>query len=391
VLGGAAAATAVANASGVYTFTGLSHGDYTVTPQRAGYTFTPAGQNVTVVNANVSGVNFTAEPPTFAVSGTIVPLAGGVGATLALNGRVAKTTVADESGAFVFTGVPNGTYQITVSNTGYAFTPSAQLVTVADADATGITFSAEPASDPMPVGPAGPWTVTFRDEFDGSLLDRTKWATAYGNGMRTNNDELEWYVDDDATHVVSDGTLKLTAFAQSSEPGFPYTSGMISSHDGFNQMYGYFEARVKLPSGRGLWPAFWTLPLPANWPPEIDIMENLGHDCTTAYVSNHWSAAWPSGVGEPRGGNTTIPYVGTNFCSGFHTFGVEWTSTYLDFYIDGVRRARITDHVPQANAVFSGMYLLANLAVGGSWPGAPNSQTVFPAVYEIDYIRAWRR
>jgi beta-glucanase (GH16 family)/uncharacterized membrane protein len=391
VLGGAAAATATANASGLYTFSGLPHGDYTVTPQRAGYTFTPLAQNVSVVNADVSGVNFTAQPPTFAISGTLVPVAGGAGASLSLNGRVARTTVADESGGFVFTGVPNGTYQITVSNTGYAFTPSALLVTVADEDLTGIAFSAEPVSDPMPVGPTGPWTLTFRDEFDGSLLDRTKWATAYGNGMRTNNDELEWYVDDDATHVVSDGTLRLTAFAQSSEPGFPYTSGMISSHDAFNQMYGYFEARVKLPSGRGLWPALWTLPIPATWPPEIDIMENLGHDCTTVYTSNHWSAAWPDGVGEPRGGNTTTPYVGANFCAGFHTFGVEWTSTYLDFYIDGVRRLRITDHVPRPNAVFSGMYLLANLAVGGSWPGAPNSETVFPAVFEVDYIRAWRR
>jgi beta-glucanase (GH16 family) len=190
---------------------------------------------------------------------------------------------------------------------------------------------------------------------------------------------------------VSNGSLKLTAYKQSSQSGFPYTSGMITSYNRFNQMYGYFESRMKLPAGRGLWPAFWLLPSPSSWPPEIDIMENLGQDCSTVYMSNHWSAQWPNGVGEPQAGATTLPYTGVNACSGFHTFGVEWTPSTIDFYIDGVRRARITDHVPVANSAFTGMYLLLNLAVGGSWPGAPDANTPFPSAMEIDYVRVWRR
>jgi beta-glucanase (GH16 family) len=375
----------------VFTFSGLVNGAYTVTPQKTGFTFAPASQNVTLNNANATGVNFTAQPPTFSVSGSIAPAAGGAGALLTLSGTVNRTTTADGSGNFTFTGVPAGTYTIVPSKSGYAFTPSSQSGSVTDSDVTGITFTAEVSNNPMPVGPTGAWTLTFRDEFEGNFLDRNVWATLYADGSRTNNDELEWYTDDDDTHIVSGGTLKLTAYDRQTQGGFPYTSGMISSHDSFNQMYGYFEARMKLPAGRGLWPAFWLLPVPFTWPPEIDIMENLGHQCTTVYNSNHWSAAYPNGVGEPVGGSSTTAYTGANFCSGFHTFGVEWTPTALDFYIDGVRRLRITDHVPVPNSAFTGMYITANLAVGGSWPGAPNSETPFPSALEIDYIRAWRR
>jgi beta-glucanase (GH16 family) len=390
-LGGAATATATANDQGVYAFSGLGNGVYSVTPQKAGYTFSPTNRTVTVNNASVSGVNFTAQPPTYSVSGSITPAGGAAGATLTLSGSTNKTTTPDGSGNFTFTGVPAGSYTIVPSNSGYSFTPASVSGSVQDTDVTGITFTAEPGANPMPLGPTGSWTLTFRDEFAGSFLDRAVWSTTYGDGGRTNNDELEWYTDDDDTHIVSNGTLKLTAYARETQDGYPYTSGMISGHNGFNQGYGFFEARMKLPSGQGFWPAFWLLPMPLTWPPEIDVMENLGHACSTVYMSNHWSSGWPGGVGEPEGGSTTQSYTGPNYCSGFHVFGVEWTPTTIDFYIDGVRRARITDHVPQVNAMVTGMYIVANLAVGGSWPGSPNASTPFPSALEIDYIRAWRR
>jgi beta-glucanase (GH16 family) len=390
-LGGAVAAATTANASGVFTFSGIQNGAYSIVPQKTGVTFTPTSRTVTVSDANVTAVNFTGQVPTYSISGTITPVAGGAGAQLSLTGSSNKTTTADASGNFTFTAVPNGTYSLSPSLSGYTFTPASTSVPVADANVSGISFVASPSTDPQPVGPSGPWTLTFRDEFDGTILDRNVWGTTYPAGERTNNDELEWYTDDDTTHVVSNGTLKLVAYKQSSQGGYPYTSGMISSHNSFNQMYGYFEARMKLPSGAGLWPAFWLLPVPFNWPPEIDVMENLGQSCSTLYLSNHWSSAWPNGVGEPQGGSSTVAYTGTNYCSGFHTYGVEWTSSTIDFYVDGVRRARITDHVPVANPVFSGMHLIANLAVGGSWPGAPTSSTPFPSALEIDYVRVWKR
>jgi beta-glucanase (GH16 family) len=276
---------------------------------------------------------------------------------------------------------PLGSQNLTVAGVSGALTRTATVTLV-----VGV-----PSTDPMPIGAAGPWTLTFQDEFEGSALNTDVWATHYPGGARTNNDELEWYVDDDRVHVVSNGTLKLVALKKSSRKGFPYTSGMISSHDSFNQMYGYFEARMKLPAGQGFWPAFWLLPVPLNWPPEIDIMENLGNACSTVYFNNHWSAAYPDGVGEPVGGSSLTSYTGPDFCSEFHTFGVEWTPTALNYYVDGVLRGRITDHVPVPNASFTGMHIIANLAVGGSWPGAPTPSTPFPSALEIDYIRVWRR
>jgi hypothetical protein len=127
----------------VYTFTGLANGTYTVTPTNPGYTFTPANQNVTVTVANVTGVNFAAvSAQTFSISGTISPTAGGSGATVTLSGAANGTTTANASGVYTFTGLASGTYTVTPSNTGYAFTPASQNVTVNGANVTGVNFAA---------------------------------------------------------------------------------------------------------------------------------------------------------------------------------------------------------------------------------------------------------
>jgi beta-glucanase (GH16 family) len=230
--------------------------------------------------------------------------------------------------------------------------------------------------------------MTFSDEFNGASLDRNVWRTAYGWGDRTNNDELEWYVDN--ANEVSGGTLKLIAKEESAVPGFPYTSGLISGDRSLVQMYGYFEARMKLPRGRGLWPAFWLLPSPFTWPPEIDVMENLGDDTTTVYLTNHWSANYPN-PGLPWGGSEGGIYQGPDYASDFHTYGVEWNAETIIWYLDGVERCRTSNYVPIAGHGFTGFYMIANLAVGGSWPGPPDDNTVFPALLEIDYIRAFAK
>lgn len=232
-----------------------------------------------------------------------------------------------------------------------------------------------------PPGNPSDWVMTFNDEFDGTSLDLSKWDTKYIFGTRTlsGNSELEWYVDDAAHHVVSDGTLKLIATKESSQSGYPYTSGMISSHKSFSQAYGYFEASMKLPAGRGLWPAFWLLPTPAAWPPEIDVMENLGHDTRTVYMTNHYTSGGSHA-------STGTSYNGPDFSAGFHTFGLEWSFSAIVWYIDGVERYRLTSNIPSGK-----MHAIVNLAVGGSWPGAPDASTVFPNQLEIDYIRVYSR
>jgi hypothetical protein len=147
-LSGAASATAIANSSGSYTFTGLASGAYTVTPSHTGYTFSPASQSATVNGANVTGINFTATAqvgPTYSISGTISPTAGGSGAKLTLSGAVTTTTTADSAGNYTFSGLANGTYAVTPSHAGYTFSPTSQSAPVNGANVTGINFSAQVA------------------------------------------------------------------------------------------------------------------------------------------------------------------------------------------------------------------------------------------------------
>lgn len=144
-LSGATSATAMANSSGAFTFTGLKNGTYMLTPSRTGYAFSPTSQNVTVNGAAVSGVSFTATQqvnPTYSISGTITPTAGGNGATVTLNGAASATTTANSSGNYTFTGLSNGAYAVTPSRTGYTFSPTSQSATVSGANVTGVNFTA---------------------------------------------------------------------------------------------------------------------------------------------------------------------------------------------------------------------------------------------------------
>jgi len=143
-LSGASSASTTADASGNYSFGGLANGAYTVTPSKAGYTFTPANQAVTVNGASQAGVSFTAQAiPTWSISGTISPTAGGSGATVKLSGAATASTTTDANGNYSFSGLPNGSYTVTPSSTGYTFTPGNQAVTLNGASQTGVNFSAQ--------------------------------------------------------------------------------------------------------------------------------------------------------------------------------------------------------------------------------------------------------
>ncbi len=176
---------------------------------------------------------------------------------------------------------------------------------------------------------------------------------------------------------------------------YSYTSGMITSGRNkwdttpakFAFTYGYIEVRAKVPSGQGLWPALWLLPFndedPGKWPPEIDIMEVLGDDPTTVHMHYHYLNA--SGSHTDSGEN----YQGVNFANDYHTYAVSWEPGAIKWFIDGVeRRTAFTDSAFIPNEP---MYFIANLAVGGDWPGAPDSSTVFPSNFLIDYVRIWQK
>ena len=149
--------------------------------------------------------------------------------------------------------------------------------------------------------------------------------------------------------------------------GFDYTSGMVSSHNKFSFRYGYAEMRARVPSGTGLWPAFWLLPVALDqydeqkWPPEIDVFEVLGQEPSRAYMTN-WYGTWPGSVSLKQG---SYFIHNTDFSQGFHIYAVEWTPTGITWYIDDQICFESTSGVPQEE-----MYLLATLAVGGNWPGS---------------------
>lgn len=266
--------------------------------------------------------------------------------------------------------------------------------------------AASPAAGALKQTPDGrPLQMTFEDSFDSFRPWRNGhgvWRTEFKDGrsddpfeLRTisSNKELQLYVDNtmrvgasgssDAAaalnpFVVHDGVLEITA--RPTPPGlshalggFRYTSGLITTQPSFAQTYGYFEMRAKLPRGKGVWPAFWLLPADLGWPPEIDVMESIGDP---AFV---WTTAHSTSDNRPGVKHEITPDV-------FHTFAVSWDAKQLVWFVDG----REVDRQPTPPDMHKPMYLLANVAVGGNWPGAPDATTAFPARMSIDYIRAYR-
>jgi len=234
-----------------------------------------------------------------------------------------------------------------------------------------------PAPGPVPAG----LRLTFADEFDGTTLDTGKWRTALPWGSRTNpgNGELQYYGDDNVT--VSGGSLHLQARRQA-VGGMAYTSGAVNTAAAFSQRYGRFEARVKLPAGRGFWPAFWLLHTPDGkawpWPPEVDIFENLGQDPSQLYTTVHYR---DGGALAQQGGGTRA----VNFATGFHVVALDWSPGLLVWSVDGREVFRATVGVPDVP-----MYVILNLAVGGNWPGSPDATTPFPAEMLVDYVRIYQ-
>ena len=223
------------------------------------------------------------------------------------------------------------------------------------------------------------WKLTFDDEFNGHTLDLAKWTPAdpWGNER---NQELQAYVKD--AFDVRDGFLHVNAEKRQAfyaDKHREYTSGMMSTHGKFAQKYGRFEIRARVPKGKGMWPAFWLLPEPLDWPPEIDVLEILGHEPNKVYMTHHF--------GEPRHHHSSGgSYVGPDFSADFHQFAVEWSSNSIVWFVDDVERFRSEKNIPQTK-----MYMLVNLAIGGNWPGAPNEGTHFPADFAVDYVRVYER
>lgn len=242
------------------------------------------------------------------------------------------------------------------------------------------------------------WKLTWSDEFngeDGSSPDATKWAFDVG-GEGWGNKELESYTARPVNVEQRGGNLVVTArkedYTGADGTARPYTSGRVR-RGLFAQDYGRFEARMKLPVGKGIWPAFWMLGDDIDsvgWPKsgEIDVMECIG-DPLTIYSTLH-------GPGYDFGGVSTRFAVpsGHDVNKGFHLYAVEWAPNDIKFYFDNrLIVERTPKDLPKGTAwVFNHpFFLLLNLAVGGSWPGNPDKTTAFPQRMLVDYVRVYSR
>lgn len=238
--------------------------------------------------------------------------------------------------------------------------------------------------------------LVFVDNFevDGEL-DATRWKMDEGTGTDGwGNRELQYYTDRSENVEVKDGMLHITALKET-YMGASYTSGKILTRGVYETKYGRFEARIKLPWGQGLWPAFWLLgddsEGTAIWPTigEIDIMEYVGQEPTITHGSIH-------GPGYSAGEAITKSYTLENsrFDTDFHVFGIEWGPNYINYYVDDILYNQITpSDLPEGtNWVFNDnqFYIILNMAVGGTFVGAPNTETEFPQTMIVDYVKVYQ-
>jgi beta-glucanase (GH16 family) len=218
------------------------------------------------------------------------------------------------------------------------------------------------------------WTQVWSDEFSGTSLNAGNWTPV--DGPWPYNDERQYYSPSAISVANGRGVITSTNVPQG---GRLYTSGRMDTNGKQQFLYGRFEMRARLPRTQGLWPAFWLLPTSNTWPPEIDIMEMLGHEPNRVYASNHWGVV-PTNTFQTT--PYTLPSPTPNFATSFNTFACEWWPDRIDFFVNGTPIATHYSRVPQEP-----MYVIVNTAVGGFWPGYPNATTAFPQRFEIDWIR----
>jgi beta-glucanase (GH16 family) len=216
------------------------------------------------------------------------------------------------------------------------------------------------------------------------------WSYNIGTGQNGwGNNELQYYTDRPQNVTAQNGYLIITAHKESFN-GSQYTSARLVTKGKFEQAYGRFETRMRLPWGQGIWPAFWMLGADIDdnpWPGagEIDIMEFRGQNPSVVLGTVH-------GPGYSAGQSISKSYTLPNdrFDTDFHVFGIEWGPEYINFYVDDVLYNQITPADVPGEWVFNKpFYILINLAVGGNFVGSPNSETVFPQTMLIDYVRVY--
>lgn len=251
-----------------------------------------------------------------------------------------------------------------------------------------------PDPDATPDG----WSLVWSDEFDGTTLDNSKWTLELGDGCPNlcgfGNNELQRYTANN--HTVADGLLTITA---RQEADSSYTSTRINSRNKGDWTYGRFVARMKMPVGQGIWPAYWmffTDDTYGGWAAsgEIDIMEYLGHRPSTVLGTLHYGAPSPGNVFS----GDEFSLFSSTFADDFYVFAIEWEEGEIRWYVNNVLYQTqtsddwyTTGSDDPAAPFDHDFYLLLNMAVGGNLPGPPDATTVFPQSFQVDYVRVYQR
>ena len=270
-----------------------------------------------------------------------------------------------------------------------------QAQSVSQAQSTPEVQTAPEAAAASPGVDTSEMELIFSDEFNGTAIDNSKWNTSqtWGPDLIINN-ELQYYVDTNSNADAGfnpfsfDGESLIISAVETPEDllatanNQPYLSGVITTAGKFDMTFGYVEARMDFPKGTGIWPAFWMLSSEfEDLKPQLFIAEGDGAKPDSVFHNYNYHDA---------DGNLRSPgqwqVTHEDFAEGFHTLGVSWKADELLFYVDGEAQYRIVGE----NVSKQAMYLIANLAIGGIWTGAPAGTTTFPAELKIDYIRAYR-
>jgi len=230
------------------------------------------------------------------------------------------------------------------------------------------------------------WNLVWSDEFNNATINTKNWIYDTGGGG-WGNAELEDYSARPQNAVIWKGNLLIIG-KKETYGNSGYTSARMKTEGLQSWIYGKIEARIKLPSGQGLWPAFWLLGdtiSKVGWPQcgEIDIMECINVS-PEVYGTMHWYNA-----GNASYGGDTIPKT----VNTYHTYGVEWDSTAIRWTFDSVQYwvGNIANNINNTNAFHKPFFILLNMAIGGSWPGNPNSSTPFPDTMFVDWVRVYQK
>jgi beta-glucanase (GH16 family) len=241
------------------------------------------------------------------------------------------------------------------------------------------------------------WKLVWSDEFDGDSIDTSKWNFEI-DGKGGGNGEMEYYTDKPENAHVENGHLFITAIKDGTDSEgktHRFTSARMTTKNKFSWKYGRFEARIKMPKGRGVWPAFWLMPedsMYGGWASsgELDIVEEVGDKPNTAFGTIHYGDKWPGNV--HTGDKFILP--SGDLADDFHVYAVEWEEGVIRWYIDGnlyqTQTKWYTKAAPFPAPFDQKFFIILNFAVGGAWPGPPSEDTPFPQSMDVDYVRVYQ-